>query len=453
MLFKTKGSEQRTKLHPAFILSLGTFLEYFDLNLYIHMAVLLDEIFMPKSAPETQPFIIALSFCSTYLLRPFGAIIFGYISDNYGRKTTVIISTTLMSLCCLVMANVPTYTQVGIAATLIVTICRVVQGMSSMGEFISSQIYLTETTTPPKGYVYVSLLSFATALGVFAALGFATMLTQYGFSWRIAFWGGAVIAVISSAVRTRLAETLDFTKVLQTGGVYKTTTKMNVWKIFKVGFKGLKFEGMPSDFCLKRTLSMFFISCSWPFTFYLVFIYFIPVLKGLGCTSQDIIKHNFILSLVGLPVIFGLSLLSYRVNPLKILKVRACMFVALMLFFPYLLDSCTTPAQLLCFQCVFWSFDLEHPAKYIYFKTIPTYRRVTTSSLLYALSRIVVYITTAFGLAYLTKWFGSFGPSILGLPLAVCGLLSVNHFLKLQKDQTEQRLEGQELAKPMVGRV
>lgn len=73
------------------LLSIGTFLEYFDLMLYVHMAVLLNELFFPKTDPFTASLLSAFSFCSTYLGRPFGALIFGYISDNIGRKVVVIV--------------------------------------------------------------------------------------------------------------------------------------------------------------------------------------------------------------------------------------------------------------------------------------------------------------------------------------------------------------------------
>lgn len=99
------------------LLSIGTFLEYFDLLLYVHMAVLLNELFFPKADPFTASLHSAFAFCSTYVLRPFGALIFGYIGDNIGRKATVVITTTMMSLSCMLMASLPTYSQIGITAS------------------------------------------------------------------------------------------------------------------------------------------------------------------------------------------------------------------------------------------------------------------------------------------------------------------------------------------------
>ena len=68
------------------LLSIGTFLEYFDLMLYVHMAVLLNELFFQSANSLTASLNTALAFCSTYVLRPLGALIFGWIGDNIGRK-------------------------------------------------------------------------------------------------------------------------------------------------------------------------------------------------------------------------------------------------------------------------------------------------------------------------------------------------------------------------------
>lgn len=84
------NSEQRQAVG---LLSIGTFLEYFDLMLYVHMAVLLNDLFFPKTDPFTASLISAGAFCSSYVLRPVGALLFGYIGDKIGRRVTVVITT------------------------------------------------------------------------------------------------------------------------------------------------------------------------------------------------------------------------------------------------------------------------------------------------------------------------------------------------------------------------
>ena len=90
--------------------------------LYIHMAVLLNELFFPKTDPFTASLLSAFAFCSSYILRPFGALIFGFIGDFIGRKSVIVITTIIMAITCTTIAVLPTYAQIGITASWIITI-------------------------------------------------------------------------------------------------------------------------------------------------------------------------------------------------------------------------------------------------------------------------------------------------------------------------------------------
>ena len=104
-IFSSLNREQKEAIG---LLQIGTFLEYFDLMLYVHMAVLLNELFFPATDPQTAAVLAAFTFCATYVLRPIGALLFGWIGDNIGRKSTIILTTVMMSVSCIVMANLPT---------------------------------------------------------------------------------------------------------------------------------------------------------------------------------------------------------------------------------------------------------------------------------------------------------------------------------------------------------
>lgn len=166
-LFSALSKKQK---EAAGLLQIGTFLEYFDLMLYVHMASLLNDLFFPKTDPQTASILSAFAFCSSFVFRPFGAILFGYLGDHIGRKSTVIITTFMMAICCLIMANASTYDQIGIAASWIVTLCRITQGIASLGEVINAEIYLTEITKPPTRYTLVALIPTASVLGSTFAL-------------------------------------------------------------------------------------------------------------------------------------------------------------------------------------------------------------------------------------------------------------------------------------------
>lgn len=193
------------------LLQAGTFLEYFDLMLYVHMAVVLNELFFPKTDTKTASFLAASTFCSIYFLRPVGALLFGYIGDCIGRKTTVILTMMLMATSCILIASLPTYEQIGITAAWLVTFCRVIQGISCMGEIIGAEIYLTELIPLPLRYCIVGLVSCASRLGMVAALCIAMLVTSYElFDWRYAFWAAACLALVGSVSRMRLRETPEF---------------------------------------------------------------------------------------------------------------------------------------------------------------------------------------------------------------------------------------------------
>jgi MFS family permease len=192
------------------LLSVGTFLEYFDLMLYIHMATFLNELFFEPTDFYTSPLMENFTFCITFIFRPVGALIFGWLGDNIGRKSIVIITTFLMSVSCFIMANLPTYAQIGITASWIMIICRIVQGISSMGEVIGAELYLTETIKPPAQYASVGLMWVFSSLGCLGALGIASLATSHGFNWRLAFWIGAVVALVGSVARSKLREVPKF---------------------------------------------------------------------------------------------------------------------------------------------------------------------------------------------------------------------------------------------------
>ena len=114
---KEQKSLTRKQKEAIGLLSIGTFLEYFDLMLYVHMAVLLNNLFFPKADPDTAALYSAIAFCSTFVVRPVGALIFGWIGDNIGRKPTVVLTTIMMAFSCFIMANLQTHAEIGITAT------------------------------------------------------------------------------------------------------------------------------------------------------------------------------------------------------------------------------------------------------------------------------------------------------------------------------------------------
>ena len=419
------------------ILSMGTFLEYFDLMLYVHMTVLLSELFFPKSDPHTSALLTSFVFCSTYIFRPIGALVFGYIGDNIGRKKTVIITTMLMATSCIVMANLPTYEQIGITASWILIICRITQGMSSMGEIIGADLYLIETIKPPAQYPAVALIESCFVLGGMFSLAMASFVTSFGLNWRLAFWFGAMIAIVGIFARTRLRETPEF-----------ADAKRRLKRIFQesnVDPKELEDSYIYQKKAKKKTLvSMFLMDCAWPICFYVSYIYCGTILKdSFGFNATQIIHHNLIVSMVELLNALLVTYLSYKIYPLKILKTKLLIFIPFVLVCPYLFANVGTPLQVLLIQSFIMSFGcFISPAFPILYKHLPIFQRFTYASLSFALSRALIYTVISFGLVYLTEYCDHWGLLMIMIPIIIGYTFGLSYFTKLEKEQGNYPQKG-----------
>lgn len=425
---ETYSSLNIKKKEAIGLLSIGTFLEYFDLLLYVHMSVLLNELFFPKTDPHTAALLAAFAFCSSYVLRPFGALVFGYLGDNIGRKSTVIITTIMMSISCFTMANLPTYEEIGILAAYLVTACRIVQGMSSMGEVIGADLYITEITKPPVQYPAVTLIAVFGVLGGTCALGVASLVTSFGFNWRNAFWFGTLVAVIGGVARTRLRETPDFADAKRRikNAIIKSENDPQILEKNVIWNEKVQ---------IKTAISLFIIECSWPICFYFAYMYCGSILKtSFNFTPEQVIHQNFVVSMIQLFSWFILVFLCYKIYPLKIIKIRLAIFIMFVLICPYLLNNLTSPFQIMLIQSVIAVFGfMGTPAMPIFYKHFPVFKRFTYATFAYALSRAFVYVATSFGLVYFSEFFGHTVILVIMIPTAIAFIYAIRHFELLEK--------------------
>jgi len=430
------SSLSREQKEALGLLQIGTFLEFFDLYLYVHMAVLLNEIFFPKYDPYMTSILAAATFCSTYVFRPIGALIFGRIGDRVGRKATIIITTSMMAVSCIVMANLPTYAQIGATAAWVMIFCRIAQSLSSMGEVVGAEVYLTETIHRPARYPAVAFLEVSANLGALLALGIAFLVTSSGLNWRIAFWAGAAIAIVGAVARRRLRETPDFLE-MKRQWLKKGIEEMNLEADSVLGSReGATYNAAWKEPIRFKTLvSYFSVSCGWPLCMYIVYFYFNPTLKeSFGYSPEDIIRHNFFLVVVSLITNIIVTYLSYRIHPLKINKIRGIFGFCLLVSLPFLVTELTSVTQLFLIQASILIMALnDMPSVAVFLRNFPLYRRVTFASLLWSLSRAVMFVITSFGLIYLGNCFGHFGLWIIILPTAFAFLYGINHFKELER--------------------
>ena len=414
---KTQTSLTKEQKQAVGLLSIGTFLEYFDLMLYVHMAVLLNELFFPPGDPFTKKLIKAF-FCSTFLLRPFGAMLFGYIGDNIGRKSTVIITTFMMALSSFTMFFAPTYAQVGIVASLIITICCITQGISSMEEIVG--IYLTKLIKPPKRYPIVSFISVLSSFGTFAALGIAKLCVNYAFNWRYAFLVGSIVALIGFVARASLRETPEFL-------LAKNRIRSK---------KALEIVSSHKEKINKKVLlSYFFLQCAWPVWLYIIYMYYSGILNlHLGYSNTYIIQHNLYLTIAAMVSGTFITLLSIKIHPLAIMRIRFFIFCISFIFFTYLFETKISFVNLIMLQLFMVVFHpTVMPGDAIFFKYFPVLQRFTSVSLLFAFSRAMMHLIVSFGSVFLTESFGTYGLLVIILPVLLCYFYGLNTFIKLEE--------------------
>ncbi len=411
------------------LLQIGTFFEYFDLMLYVHMAVFLNELFFPKTDAFTASLLAAFAFCSSFVFRPFGALLFGYIGDHIGRKQTVVLTSFLMSASCATMAFVPTYESIGIAAAWIVTLCRAVQGMSSMGEVVGAGVYLTETIPLPVRHPVVAWLTVSASIGGMVALGIATLITTFSYDWRPIFFFGATIAVIGTAARSNLRETPEFLKTRKKRIVNALSEKIN----------------------FRTFVALFFIFCAGPVWMYFVYFYCGDILKQeFHYTSNAVIRNNLIASVSFVIVNILFAQLSYRIYPLKLIKFLLLGLAPCVAVLPFVLGHVSSPFQVLLIQIVVGFFGVEQiPAAAIFYRHVPVVKRMTSITLSFACAKALMFIIISFGLIYLTAWFGHWGLWVIMVPSIITYTWALRYFEKLDApyryiNDTEQHPEEEE---------
>jgi MFS family permease len=394
------------------------------------MAVLLNGIFFSKTSEFSASMLSAFAFSTTFAFRPIGALLIGWLGDKYGRKYTVILTTTIMSVSCVVMANLPTYEQIGITASIIVTLCRIIQGISSMGEKVGAELYLTETIKSHKVYPAVAITSIFMALGTSSALSVANISIAYGFNWRIAFWIGAIIAVVGTVARRRLRETPDFADAKRE--LHRLADQL------KISRNKLKASAIYSAKVNKKSVLAFFgIQLMCPLFMYFTYMHCGNILQDrLYYTQEAVIQHNFYISVMNLSSIILMTYLVSFIHPLKILKVKFYVIFFFFLACPFLLNSVTNGFELMLIQAFIVFFvPSEFPATPIFFKAFPVFKRFTSASLIFAVTRALMAVISSFGLALLTEKFGSYGILLLLMPVTIAYGFGLLYFVKREKKE------------------
>ena len=219
--------ERRVK--AIFIGSIGNLVEWYDFYAYTAFSLYFAPAFFPNSDPVVQQLNAAVLFAATFLVRPLGGWLFGYIADHHGRRLSLTLSVVCMCFGSLIIAVTPTYASIGLAAPAILALARIIEGLSLGGEYGASATYLSEVADAKhrgfySSFQYVTLIGGQlTAIIVLLLLQkvFLTPEELKAWGWRIPFVIGASLAIIAAVMRRNLQETEAFEeakKVVQPTG-------------------------------------------------------------------------------------------------------------------------------------------------------------------------------------------------------------------------------------------
>jgi MHS family proline/betaine transporter-like MFS transporter len=197
------------------IAAFSTIVEWYDFTLYLYFATVLSRVFF---GPGETSLLVALGgFAIAYLMRPLGAVFFGHIGDRQGRRHMMLLSVAVMTGAMFATALLPTYSQIGVAAGVLLILLRCVMGFSVGGEYTGVVAYLLEGAPPHRRGLIASSASAASEVGALLAVGVSALtvallsesdLANWG--WRIPFFVGAALAGTVWIARSAMEESPEF---------------------------------------------------------------------------------------------------------------------------------------------------------------------------------------------------------------------------------------------------
>lgn len=199
--------------------SLGNMLEWFDYGLYGYFAVIISTEFFTSEDPMVALILSFMTFGVGFLVRPIGGILIGAYADKHGRIKALTLTILGMGICTMLMGFLPTYQQIGIAAPILLTILRLLQGLCTGGEFGSSLTFISEFGNDKNRAFLVSWQPFSVGVGLIVGSTAGLIITSvlpsealYAWGWRIPFICGILIAFYGVHMRRNVPDSPEFRK-------------------------------------------------------------------------------------------------------------------------------------------------------------------------------------------------------------------------------------------------
>lgn len=210
----------REEKKVIFASSLGTVFEWYDFYLYGSLAAIIGAQFFSAYPPATRDIFALLAFAAGFLVRPFGALVFGRIGDLVGRKYTFLVTILIMGLSTFIVGILPNAATIGFAAPVILIILRLLQGLALGGEYGGAATYVAEHAPHGRRGFYTSWIQTTATLGLFLSLMIILITRSVvgepafaAWGWRIPFLVSIALLGVSVWIRLQLNESPAFKRM------------------------------------------------------------------------------------------------------------------------------------------------------------------------------------------------------------------------------------------------
>jgi MFS family permease len=207
-----------------FASGLGTMIEWYDFYIFGSLAVIMSEVMFPKGDPTWALIKTWALFATGFIVRPFGALVFGRVGDLIGRKYAFMVTLTIMGLSTFLIGLLPSYAAIGVLAPAILLVLRLLQGLALGGEYGGAAVYVAEHVPDHRRGFYTSFIQITATLGLFVSLGVVLgvkkMMSDADFQswgWRVPFLLSILLVGMSLYIRMRMSESPLFAALKSQG--------------------------------------------------------------------------------------------------------------------------------------------------------------------------------------------------------------------------------------------
>lgn len=419
---KTKSNQENSLKHVLFGSLIGTTIEFFDFYIYANAAVLVfPQLFFPGADSTNSTLESLATFSIAFLSRPLGSAVFGHYGDKIGRKVTLVVALLTMGLSTIAIGFLPGYASIGIAAPILLMLCRFGQGVGLGGEWGGAVLLAIENAPPNKRAWYGMFPQLGAPIGLLLSGGTFLILTDsmtseafMDYGWRIPFIASSLLVIVGFYIRLKISETPAFENSKEEQKEVKIP--------FFTLLKSYKNQLIFGTFCAITTFLVFYLMTVFTLSW---------ATSDLGFTKRNALLIQLVSVLFFAAFIPISALVADKVGRRRILIFTTLAIAIFGFFFSYFLNSGSS-FMVTAFVCIGMSLMgfTYGPLGTFLSELFPTTVRYSGASLTFNMAGI---LGAAFAPMIAIKLATTYGLNYVGFYLTAAALISLISFLVISK--------------------